>query len=131
MTGFTKLLLGALVLAGAGSMSAQAAEVSVYHPAQGLSYRFGSKSAVGYFLQQEGSCALSIFVSENAEDNVPPSAARLQFTVAPGSKVKLNSAEGKGLEIKCGAEGATLEVTGGNGRRQVVSRDFRDVQEIH
>ncbi len=105
-----KVLVSVLLFAGAGGIAAEAAgsEAAIYHPAQGLSYRFGSKLAAGFFLQRDGACALSIFLAENAKEDMPPS--RLQVKVAPGDNVKLNSTEGAVLEIKCGAQGATMEV---------------------
>ncbi len=124
MTRTGKVLLSGLLLAAAGAFTAQAAEsdVAVYRPAQGLNHRFGSKLAVGYFLQKDGACAVSIFLTENVDEGTPPSASRLQVKVAPGDNVKLNSVEGKSLEIKCGAEGATLEVKGGTVQNQYASR---------
>ncbi len=124
MMGMGKVLLSGLLFAAAGAFAAQAAELeaAVYRPAQGLTHSFGSKLAVGYFLQKDGACALNIFLTENTGDATAPSASRLQVKVAPGESVKLNSAEGKSLEIKCGAEGATLEVKGGSFQNQFALR---------
>ena len=68
MTRTGKVLLSGLLFAAAGAFTAQAAEsdAAVYRPTQGLNHRFGSKLAVGYFLQKDGACALSIFLTENA-----------------------------------------------------------------
>ena len=124
MTRTGKVLLSSLLFAAAGAFTAQAAEsdAAVYRPAQGLNHRFGSKLAVGYFLQKDGACALSIFLTENAEEGTPPSASRLLVKVAPGENVKLNSVEGKSLEIKCGAAGATLEVRSSTVQNQYAAR---------
>ena len=125
MTRTGKVLLGGLLFAVAGAFTAQAAEsvAAIYRQAQGLNHRFGSKLAVGYFLQKDGACALSIFLTENVDEGTPPpSASRLQVKVAPGENFKLNSVEGKSLEIKCGAGGATLEVKGGTVQSQYASR---------
>ncbi len=119
-----KVLLAGLIFAAAGIIDAQAAETkpSVYRPVQGLSYRFGSKLAVGYFTQSDGACALNIFLAENSGEDAGPSASHLQFKVTPGELVKLASAEGEALEIKCGAQAATLEVKGGSIPARYVSR---------
>jgi hypothetical protein len=124
MTRTGKVLLSGVLFVVAGTFAAQAADsvAAVYRPAQGLTHRFGSKLAVGYFLQKDGGCALSVFLTENTEDSTPPSASRLQVKVAAGESVKLNSVEGKSLEIKCGAEGATLEVKGGTTQNLYASR---------
>ena len=125
MTRTGKVLLSGLLFAAVGAFTAQAAEsdAAVYRPTQGLNHRFGSKLAVGYFLQKDGACALSIFLTENADEGTaPPSASRLQVKVAPGEDIKLNSVEGKSLEFKCGAGAATLEVKGGTVQNQYASR---------
>jgi hypothetical protein len=103
-----------LLLAGAGTVNAGAADTNsrVYRPVEGLSYNFGSKLAVRYFLQKDGACALNLFLADNTGDSAGPSAARLQVKVAPEESVKLTAAEGLAVEIKCGNGAATLEVSG-------------------
>jgi hypothetical protein len=119
-----KVLAAGLIVSGAGLFSANAAEkkLAVYRPVQGLSYKFGSKIAVGYYTQQDGVCALNMFLAEGAGDDAGPSAARVQFKVAPGDNVKLFSTEGEALEIKCGADAASLEVMGGSSPARYASR---------
>ena len=119
-----RILLSALLIAAAGALAAQAAEggVAEYLPVQGLNHRFGSKLAVGYFLQKDGACALNIFLTENADAGIAPSAARLRVTVAPGENIQLNSDEGSSLEMKCGPGGATLEVKSVTGQKKLASR---------
>jgi hypothetical protein len=117
-----KILLSALLFASAGAVNAGATDTRVYRPIEGLSYNFGSKLAVGYFTQKDGACALNLFVAENTGDDGGPSAARLQFKVAPAESVQINSVEGQALEIKCGDGGATLEVRGGSVPARYVSR---------
>jgi hypothetical protein len=46
----------------------------------------------------------------------------LQVKVTPGDSVKLNSAEGQALEIKCGDGGTALEVKGGSIPARYASR---------
>jgi hypothetical protein len=119
-----KILLSALLFASAGAVNAGATDINsrVYRPIEDLSYNFGSKLAVGYFLQKDGACALNLFLAENTGDDTGPSAARLQFKVAPAETIKINSVEGQALEIKCGDAGATLEVRGGSIPARYVSR---------
>jgi hypothetical protein len=111
-----KLLLSVLLLAGAGTLDAGATETNsrVYRPVEGLSYNFGSKLAVGYFTQKDGACALNLLLAENTGDDTGPPAARLQVKVAPQQSVKINSAEGQAVDIKCGEGAATLEVRAGS-----------------
>ncbi len=119
-----KMLLAGVIFASAGLLSARADEsnLSVYRPVQGLSYSFGSKLAVGYFTQKDGACALNIFLAESTGNDEGPSASHLQFNVTPGENVKLNSVEGRAIEMKCGAQAATLEVKGGSSPARYVSR---------
>ncbi len=120
----TKELAGALLFAGAALLStgAAAGDAGLYRPAQGLSHVFGSKHAVGYFLQRNGACAVNLFLAENTGEDAGPSASRLQLTVMPGDNVKLSSAEGQTIEMKCGDGAATLEVKAGSVSTRYVSR---------
>jgi hypothetical protein len=124
MTGSRKVLGGALLFAGAALLNspAAAAEVAMYQPAQGLSHVFGSKHAVGYFLQKDGACALDVFVTENAGEETGPSASRLKMKMLPGEGLELTSAEGQTIEIKCGANASTVEVRAGTALTKYVSR---------
>jgi hypothetical protein len=124
MTGSRKVLGGALLFAGAALLSSPAAasEVAMYQPAQGLSHVFGSKHAVGYFLQKDGACALNVFLAENTGEEAGPAASWLKMKVLPGEGLKLTSAEGQTIEIKCGANASTLEVKAGSVSSKYVSR---------
>ena len=119
-----KGLAGALLFAGAAFLSngAAAGDADLYRPAQGLSHFFGSKHAVGYFLQKNGACAVNLFLAENAGEDAGPSASRLELTVMPGDNVKLSSVEGQTIEMKCGDGAATLEVKAGSVSSRYVSR---------
>ena len=66
--------------------------------------------SAGYFLQKDAACSMNLFLTEYNEDGASPAASRLQVKVAGGETVRLNSAGGDALEVKCGAGGATLEV---------------------
>jgi len=121
MTGSTNVLGGALLLAGAALLASPAAaeEVAMYRPAQGVSHYFGSKHVVGYFLEANGACAVNLFLAENTVE-AAPSASRVQFKVLPGENIKLTSAEGQAIEMKCGANASTLEVKAGNAKIRTV-----------
>ena len=110
------ILLSAPGLTAAGISQARAADTNahVYPPLGGFSYSFGSKVAVGYFMQKDQACALNLFLAENAEDGDGPFAARLQMKVGPEETIELGAPEGQTLDIKCGDGAATLAVTGGS-----------------
>lgn len=124
MTGSRKMLGGAFLFAGAALLSSPvaAADVASYQPAQGLSHVFGSKHAVGYFLQKDGACALNVFVAENSGEEAGTSASWLKVKVLPGEGLKLTSVEGQTIEIKCGANASTLEVKAESVSSKYVSR---------
>ena len=124
MTDSRKVLGGALLFAGAAllSLPAAAEEAVMYQPAQGLSHLFGSKHAVGYFLQKDGACLVNLFVVENMGEEAGPSASRVQLKVLPGEDLKLTSAEGQTIQFKCGANASTLEVKAGKALGKFVSR---------
>lgn len=85
-----------------------------YKAAQGIIETFGSKHAVGYFTQANGSCAMTLLVAEAATDGERvPSAARVRVNVKAGDKVELGAVEGQSLEIACGADAASVEVRHG------------------
>lgn len=105
-------LLG-LASAGAGFQSVKAAEddgASVYKPVQSISQRFGSTHASGYFLQQNGSCTVALYLAEGAGDEPAASYSGIRFALQPGGQAEIGSAEGRNLEVKCGSGASSLEV---------------------
>jgi hypothetical protein len=92
------------------SSQAESSETGIYRPVQSISYTYGSKIAVGYFQQKEGTCAISLFLSENTGDDTISTPSRLRLKLAPAGNLALNSGQGQALELMCGAEAATLEV---------------------
>ncbi len=115
---FMGVALAGLAAGGVMFRGGQAAAVttpgaSVYKPAQAITHYFGSKHAVGYFLQSSGTCAMTIFVSEDADGRTSPSATRMRFSLRPGEKAEFGSVETQTLEVTCGTDAATVEVRNG------------------
>jgi hypothetical protein len=118
MTNYKSALLGsaavgvALVAAIAGGARAEKqAAGDAYKPAQGIIEAFGSKQAIGYFAQKDGSCAVTLFLSEvSSEGERVPTAARVRMNVKAGDKAELGAVEGQALEIACSADAASVEV---------------------
>jgi hypothetical protein len=106
------VILGLLALAGwsAANAGTVQGDLAVYKPSQGINQKFGSKVLVGYFLQRDGACAVSLFLGENAEDGGATSAPRVQVNVPAGDTLKFGTAEGHALHIRCGEAATTLEV---------------------
>jgi hypothetical protein len=86
-----------------------------YQPVQSISYEFGSKKLSGYFVQQAATCVVTLMVVENSdpEGPLPPSPARVRLVLYPGQVAGLDSAEGRSLNVTCGADAATLLVDTG------------------
>jgi hypothetical protein len=104
-------LVGAVV---GGARAERQAAGDVYKPAQGIIETFGSKHAVGYFAQQEGACAMTLFLAEATNDGERvPTAARVKLNVKAGDKAELGSVEGQSVELVCGTDAATVEVRHG------------------
>src|SRR5690606_13783297 len=102
------------LLAASRTAQAQAGEspAAVYKPVEGISQRFGTKLAAGYFLPRDGACAVTIFVAENG-DTVRTEPVRVQLAVLPGKTAELSSPEGTALQVKCGENASKLEVRRG------------------
>jgi hypothetical protein len=102
---------GAAPAAFAGEASHSSNE-AMYAPIQALSYTLGSKQAVGYFVNAQGECQVTLMVGEAVDLDLttPPSAARLRVALRVGQTVGLDSAEGHSLEMTCGPDAATLLV---------------------
>lgn len=109
----------ALVLASALTSSlhtlpaaAEGAEIATLKPRQGISLDLGSKRAVGYFLADSRLCNLTLLVADRLqEDAIPGVATRLQFDVAAGADVKVETGTGKTLVFACATDAARMSVS--------------------
>ena len=83
-----------------------------YLPIQSISYEFGSKSMIGYFVQRAETCIVTLMIAEKDDpDNAqPPSPARVRLVLNPGQIAGLDSEEGRSLNLTCGQGAATLLV---------------------
>jgi hypothetical protein len=108
------VVTGGLVIRGGQAGAVVTPQAAVYAPAQAITQYFGSKHAVGYFLQQNGSCAMTVLISEDTDGRTSPSATRMQFSMRPGETAELQSVETQTLEVTCGANASTIEVRNGN-----------------
>jgi hypothetical protein len=84
--------------------------VPVLTPGKGVSFDFGSKRAVGYFLNERGTCKVTLMLAEAAREEgaLPPTAARVNVSVAPGNSARVD-ADGKALEFVCRASYMTVK----------------------
>lgn len=82
-----------------------------FHQAgQGFAYDFGSKHVVGYFQPKDGTCALTVVLSEREERVQPGTGAALRVAVSAGEATELQSGEGAGLRIQCGPSAGAITV---------------------
>lgn len=79
-----------------------------YLPIESISYSFGSKSMSGYFIEQAGTCHVTLMIIERSDPERlrSLSAARVRLALNPGQIAGLDSKEGRSLNFTCG-EGAT------------------------
>jgi hypothetical protein len=107
-----------LTLASADSLrtAPSTTDEAVYSPIQNISYRLGSKAAIGYFAQQAGECHVALMVAEAIDPDVatPPSAARLRLALRPGQVAGFDSEEGPFIDMTCGPDAGSLIVRRGD-----------------
>jgi hypothetical protein len=108
-----KTILAAAAFAGLAAITSAEADPTgarSYTATQAINHSFGSKRAVGYFVTQDGACALTMFLAEAEDGHVAPSSARVKVKMKPGESAELASAEGQNLQVECGKDGAAVEV---------------------
>ena len=101
-----------LCVAATGMASAHLSGPSVFHATEAMTYLIGSKRAIGYFLNKDGACQLTLMIAEAVDPDLaqPPSAARMTVSMMPGQSMALGSAEGESMVATCGADGQTIEI---------------------
>jgi hypothetical protein len=87
----------------------------IFSPGQGMIHTTGSTHSVGYFLQKEGACAVTLFTKEatGLDDERIPAATRMRVSIKPGEKIELSNDDGKEMQVICGAGASTVEVRQG------------------
>lgn len=88
----------------------------ILEPGLGKSFVFGSKKTVTYFEKSNGSCALTLVVSEmNPFKGGDYSyATRVKTSVEPGQSTALDAAEGQSLLFKCNGDATRMDVEKAN-----------------
>lgn len=118
----TALVLAAVLLSGASALGAYAgmpgADGSetqiVMTPGQGLPMDVGGKKLVGYYMQQEGACGLTIVLSESQMGGMAsggtegPHGTRIVTEVIPGHKLRVDGNLNRAAEFLCGPEGRKM-----------------------
>ena len=107
------LTAGGVAMGGGDAGATSIASTSVYKSAEAISQDFGSKRAAGFFLRQDGACAMTMFLTEDGDGSVAPSATRVKFTLKPGAKAEFSSVEAQTMELSCAADASLVEVRKG------------------
>lgn len=125
----TLLTMSALGLAAWGPAS-RADEVR-YEPIAAITAEFGSKSVIGYYVQNGGTCDVTLMLGEQSDQQAQPSAspARLRLVLQPGEMAGLDSEEGRSLSVTCSEDTATLRVEPGE-THQLMAEQARAHQRL-
>ncbi|MBV9532956.1 MAG: hypothetical protein JO283_18305 [Bradyrhizobium sp.] len=95
-----------------GESPLEKAGAARYLPIQSISYTFGSKIMSGYFVQRNSVCVVTLMIAERIDPDLPsPTAARVRVMLDPGQIAGLDSEEGRSLNVACGEDAATLDVS--------------------
>jgi hypothetical protein len=94
---------GALSLAAATPLLADAPSSVTMKPLMAASLDSGSKHVVSYFLASGGQCKLTLMVSDQPTDDARPSetGARFQVAVEAGGTASFDTENGKSLRFAC------------------------------
>ncbi len=117
MTRFVPLtavaILSVTAAFGAAHAQTKSTAAAVYKPQQGISLDIGAKRAVGYFMSDARICNLTVLLADAMVDGdeTIPAPTRLQFDVAAGSDVRINTTEGKLLAFACATDTKSMTVT--------------------
>ncbi len=103
------LALSALV--GAGVALADANNTT-FKPLHGVSLHLGSKHAIGYYVQAENVCQLTLVVGEEpvGEDILAVTPARFSAAIEPGRSARFDTGSGTVLEFGCAPAAASMTV---------------------
>jgi len=93
---------------------AEAADVLTMKPLQAISFEVEAKRAVGYFLNDAGTCKLVVTMAyrANAEDTSQFVATRFEAAIKGGKTKRFAVTEGKVLDFACQAGAHAMVVTG-------------------
>jgi hypothetical protein len=112
---FAAALTAGLCSSGQAISGEPAEGDALYRPIQSISYTFGSKTATGYFVQQNSVCRVTLMIAEKIDPDLPsPAAARVRVMLDPGQVVGFDSDEGRSISLTCGEDAATLVVSSGD-----------------
>jgi hypothetical protein len=111
----TAAIGAALCLATTMSLSAAESRApTTMKPLKAISLDVGSKHVVGYFLNAEGQCKLTLMIADAARDeSSEPSAQvmRLRLMVEPGRSALVDTTDGRLLQFGCEPNAQAMNAT--------------------
>jgi hypothetical protein len=102
-------LVTTVSLSAAGSRSP-----TTMKPLNAISLDVGSKHVVGYFLNTEGQCKLTLMIADGFRDEASESsshAMRLRLMVEPGRSALVDTADGRLLQFGCEPNAQAMNAT--------------------
>ena len=91
---------GALCLATSANLSADESWSVTMKPLMAASFEAASNHIVGFFVNANGLCKLTVMIGEAREASETP-ASRLQLIVEPGRRARFDAADGDTLQFAC------------------------------
>ena len=107
----TAAIGAALCLATTVSLSAAGSRSpTVMRPLKAISLDVGSKHVVGYFLNTEGQCKLTLMIADAQDEAAEPSAQilRLRLMVEPGKAALVDATEGRPIQFACKSDATAM-----------------------
>ena len=116
-TTLKKIIAGtafAAVLSLTSAAAVEAADVLTMKPLQAISFEVEAKHAVGYFLNDDGTCKLVVTLAQtaDAEDATRFIATRFEAAIKAGKTARFAVTEGKALDFACQVGAQAMAVTG-------------------
>lgn len=81
-------------------------------PVQAFQLSVGAKRALGYYLANNGTCDLTVLLSDVSypDDGIIPSASRVGVQVAAGTSAKVDTIDGKTMSFSCSKQAERMTV---------------------
>ncbi len=116
MTTFAKISAAALIagfalVPSAAPLMAGSPTSTKVEPYHGVTLKVGSKTAVGYFANNEKACNLTLMLADAYADRQAPSeAVRVNLTVRAGNSANVETFESDALSFACAADATSMTI---------------------
>lgn len=101
---------GALFLAANAELTAaESWSATTMKPLMAASFDAASNHILGFFVNANGLCKLTLMIGEAEEPNAP--ASRLLLVVAPGRRARFDAADGNSVQFACESGAVAMTAT--------------------